>query len=132
MLRLPRLVARARARRSFSAGLAAAAISPDQSAPWGVPRPVWDAMAPSAQAAAARAGAQRALLARALPLLTELGGATPLPLSAADARRLGATVLLETAGGAASVAVAPLPRLDHAVQSPPRSACARRRQPHAT
>jgi len=82
-------------------------------------------MGPLAQATAAAAGAQRAVLARSRPLL-ELGEAPPV----AEASRLGVTVL-HTAGGDVSLGLFTLFKLDDAVQGPLKSelytpaACAR-------
>jgi hypothetical protein len=82
-----------------------------------IPKAVWDEMGPRAQADAARAGAQRAVLAR-MPLLLSLGKTLPL----SDAVRLGVTVLHgDTSDSSVSVGVCNLPRLDNAVQSPPKS-----------
>ena len=74
-------------------------------------------MGPRAQADAARAGAQREMLAR-VPLLPSLGMTLPLE----DAERLGVTVLHANADdGSVSVGMCSLPRLDGAVQKPPKS-----------
>ena len=80
-----------------------------------IPKDVWKGMGPLAQATAAAAGTQRAALARSLPL-RELGEALP----AAEASRMGVTVL-HTAGGDVSLGLFTLPKLDRAVQIPPKS-----------
>ena len=80
-----------------------------------IPEDAWASMSPGAQAAATAAGAQRASLAR-LPLLLELRGTLP----AAEAARLGVTVLDEV-GGDVSVGLFALPQLDGWVVDPPKS-----------
>jgi hypothetical protein len=89
-----------------------------------IPEDVWGGMGPLAQKTAATAGAQRALLARSLPL-RELGKALP----AAEASRLGITVLREVEGEV-SLGLFTLPKLDDAVQDPPKSesVCAKPRR----
>ena len=72
-------------------------------------------MGPLAQAAAAAAGAQRAELSSSLPL-RELGE----ELSAAEALRLGVTVLREADVNVA-LGMFTLPKLHDAVQDPPKS-----------
>ena len=81
----------------------------------GIPKEVWDGMGPLAQAAAAAAGAQRAELARSLPL-RELGEELP----ATEASQLGVTVLGEDRGKV-SLGLFTLPTLNDAVQDPPKS-----------
>ena len=81
----------------------------------GIPEDVWDGMGPLAQAAAAAAGAQRAELARSLPL-RELGEELP----ATEATQLGVTVLGEDCGKV-SLGLFALPKLNNAVQGPPKS-----------
>ena len=78
-----------------------------------IPEVVWGGMGPLAQAAAAAAGSQRALLSR-IPLLLELKESLP----AGKAASLGVTVLHEV-GGDISMGLLPLPKLDSAVQTPP-------------
>ena len=72
-------------------------------------------MGPHAQSVAARAGAQRAALAR-LPLLLELGATLPV----AAAEKLGVTVL-HADGGNVSAGFCTLPKLDQDVQKLPKS-----------
>ena len=81
-----------------------------------IPRGAWEAMGPLAQATAAAAGAQRAALSR-LPLLRMLGETLP----AAEATGAGVTVLQKGAGDTVSVGLFELPKLDDAVQGPPKS-----------
>jgi hypothetical protein len=81
-----------------------------------IPKNVWDAMGPLAQATAAAAGNQRAALS-GLPLLQQLGDALP----AAQASALGVTVLHSDGDGNVSVGLFDLPKLENAVQSPPKS-----------
>ena len=80
-----------------------------------IPKDVWDGMGPLAQAAAAAAGTQRALLSRT-SLLLELSESLP----AGKAASLGVTVLHQ-AGGDVSLGLLPLPQLDDSLQEPPKS-----------
>jgi len=80
-----------------------------------IPEDVWGGMGPLAQAAAAAAGSQRALLSR-IPLLLELNESLP----AGKAASLGVTVLHEVDGDI-SMGLLPLPRLDDSLQEPPKS-----------
>ena len=82
----------------------------------GIPKDVWDGMGPLAQAAAAAAGVQRADLARSRPL-RELGEA----LTEATASKMGITVLDTDSGGKVTMGLFTLPKLDRAVQIPPKS-----------
>ena len=85
-----------------------------------IPKSAWDGMGPLAQATAAVAAAQRAALSR-LPLLLQLGETLP----AAQASGLGVTVLHKDANNNASVGLIALPKLNDAVQGPPKSESAR-------